>query len=425
MINDESVAAVEAARISPHFIRPLYEGYSFTQLPQTVRALLTEDPRKGVPFGPRDDLYRTYDAVILLFIDAFGWRFFERYAEQHPFPRRIMREGLVCKLTSQFPSTTAAHVTTIHTGQPVGQSGVYEWYYYEPIVDAMIAPLLFSFAGDKERDTLAVTGVQPTALYPTHTVYQDLKNHGVRSYVFQDHRYAFSPYTKVVTEGATIMAYRTLPEALANLLQLIGQQRERSYYFLYFDGIDSICHLYGPNSPQVAAEIEAFLLIMEHLFHPNLARMHGRTLLLLTADHGQAAIDPATTVYLNRTLPRLLPLLKTNRRGQLLAPAGSTRDLFLHIREGALPEAQRLLQEHLDGKAEVHRVDELIGQGFFGGMPPSAALLSRVGDLVILPYEHESVWWYEEGRFEMHFRGSHGGLTRAEMETMLLAQAYG
>jgi hypothetical protein len=34
------------------------------------------------------------------------------------------------------------------------------------------------------------------------------------------------------------------------------------------------------------------------------------------------------------------------------------------------------------------------------------------------------VWWYEAGRFEQGFYGSHGGLTREEMETLLLAQVY-
>jgi hypothetical protein len=43
-----------------------------------------------------------------------------------------------------------------------------------------------------------------------------------------------------------------------------------------------------------------------------------------------------------------------------------------------------------------------------------------VGNLVILPYEHEAIWWYEKGRFEQHFYAAHGGLTRKEMETIFL-----
>jgi len=146
---------------------------------------------------------------------------------------------------------------------------------------------------------------------------------------------------------------------------------------------------------------------------------------LLTADHGQIAIDPATTIYLNQRFPEILPYLATNRDGQPLAPAGSSRDMFLHIKDADLDQAQTFLQQALAGRAEIYRVQQLIDQGFFGPTSPSAAFMSRVGNLVILPYAHETVWWYEKGRFEQKFYGSHGGLSRDEMETLLLALPYG
>ena len=425
MINQESLALVEAAQFSTQFVRPIYAGYGFAQIPQTIRYCLTDSQQKGVPFGERDDLYQKYDAVVLLFVDAFGWRFFENYHERSPFLRRTVEQGMVAKLTSQFPSTTAAHVTTIHTGLPVGESGVYEWHYYEPLLDRIISPLLFSFSGDKKRDTLAASGVAPQALYPSQTLYQELQSHGVDSVVFQHLSYAHSPYSKVVTNGARMIPYRTLPEALVNLGQLLDGQQRKSYYFMYVDTIDTICHRYGPDAPQTAAEITAFLAIMELIFHQNRAGKQPRTLFLLTADHGQIAIDPATTIYINQRFPEMLPFLATNRAGQPLAPAGSSRDMFLHIKDAYLDQAQAFLQQALAGRAEIYRVQELIEQGFFGTATPSAAFMSRVGNLVILPYAHETVWWYEKGRFEQKFYGSHGGLSRAEMETLLLALPYG
>jgi len=46
--------------------------------------------------------------------------------------------------------------------------------------------------------------------------------------------------------------------------------------------------------------------------------------------------------------------------------------------------------------------------------------LQRVGDLVVLPYEGNAVWWLEKHRFEQHFYGAHGGLTRGEIEIPFL-----
>jgi predicted AlkP superfamily pyrophosphatase or phosphodiesterase len=424
MINDESLAAVAAARVNDQFLHPRYDAYGFAAMPQTLRRLLLDAKAGGVSFGPRHDLYQAYDTVILVFVDAFGWRFFEPWAD-HPFLQRIVHDGVVTKLTSQFPSTTAAHVTTIHTGLPVAQSGMYEWFFYEPQLDAIIAPLLFSFAGDTERDTLAQTGIAPAALYPQHTLYHEFRSHGVRSWVFQPLSFADSPFSRTVTNGATMVPYRTVPEALVNLARLITQQQERAYYFLYTDTVDTICHRYGPESAQVAAEIGTLLDTLERVLHPALAQAHGRTLLLLTADHGQTAIDPHTTVYLNRSLPQIGSWLKTSRAGKPLVPAGSSRDLFLHIKNDYVDEAHAALEAHLRGKADVRRVGDLINDHYFGPSPVSSVFHKRVGDLVVLPHRNESVWWYEQDRLEQVFRGNHGGLSGDEMETLLGALPYG
>jgi hypothetical protein len=66
----------------------------------------------------------------------------------------------------------------------------------------------------------------------------------------------------------------------------------------------------------------------------------------------------------------------------------------------------------------VVQTEFLIEQGYFGD-EVSARLRERVGNLVILPYRNESVWWYEKGKFEQRFYGHHGGLTPEEMETVL------
>lgn len=423
MIDQNSLDAVAQSRFGAHFRRPLYDSYNFAQVPQTVRSLFGLGA-PGVPVAGLPPLAEQYDAVIVLLADAFGWRFFEQHASL-PFLRRVVNDGAVAKLTSQFPSTTSAHVTTIHTGLPITASGVYEWFYYEPLVDRVIAPLLFSFAGDKGRETLTPTQIPAEALFPTTTLYHDLASHGVESFIIQRHEYADSPYSRVVTDGARTLPYRTLPEALVMLAELATTRRTQSYYFLYFEGIDATCHTHGPDSAHVAAEIQLYLAALEQILHPALCRTSARTLLMVIADHGQTAIAPETTIYLNRVAPDLAPLLRTNRAGVPLVPAGSSRDMFVYVKDGALDEAEALLRHTLKGRAEVHRTADLLAAGLFGSGTPSPRLLARMADLVVLPYAGESVWWYEPGRFEQRFRGSHGGLLPDEIETPLLVFQYG
>jgi hypothetical protein len=115
--------------------------------------------------------------------------------------------------------------------------------------------------------------------------------------------------------------------------------------------------------------------------------------------------------------------LKQDRQGKPIAPAGSPRDFFLYVRDELLEEAQAFLTRRLAGRAAVYRTADLIGSGFFGAAPVSDAFLGRVGNLVVLSYRGESVWWYEKDRFEQNYFGHHGGLTPQEMEIPLLAWA--
>jgi hypothetical protein len=396
--------------MNPTFVKPRYDSGGFAGLPAAVQAVFSD--RKPFP-----QFQGEYDNLILCFIDGFGWRHFEKFGS-HPFLDRFTRDGSAVKLTSQFPSTTSGHTTCIHTGLNVGQSGVFEWNYYEPLLDAMIVPLLFSFSGTAERDQLKTTGIDPKRLYPTGTLYQKLKKLGVASTIFQHREYTPSTYSNIVFKGANARGFKSLPETVVNLSLALNAAKGKNYFFLYYDKIDSVSHDYGPDSIQVEAEVDMFLHVMEKQFIDR-PFAKGRTLFLLTADHGQSEIDPKTTIYLNQAFPGFEKYIKTNRKGQLLVPGGSCRDLFLYIKDEMLDEAQQLLAKGLEGKADVLKTDDLIAQGYFGP-EVSVALRSHVGNLVVLAYRYESFWWYEKDKFEQKYYGHHGGLTPQEMEIPLL-----
>ncbi len=422
MYNHDSIQAVDVARVSPHFTKPLYDTYCFSQIPQTIFHLLTGGGHNGLPTSVLGDFPQRYDKVILLFVDAFGWQFFQQYQGQHDFLRRFVEQGVVSKLNSQFPSTTAAHVTTIQSGLPVNQSGVFEWYYYEPLVDEVIAPILFSVAGDKERNTLMKKGFNGDGLLPDQTIYQRLGQHGVKSYVFQNILYMPSPYSDKTLAGAKVSLFRTIPEAMLNLADAVINADGPAYFFCYLDPIDTTAHYYGPGSRHLATEIGVLMNTLETALYQSMAGRGGteNTLLLVTADHGQIGVNPETIIHLNRQIPEIRSFIKTNREGRLMTPAGSSRDLFLYVWDECVEDAHALLSEKLDGLAEVHRTAELIEQGFFGSGKPSPEFLSRVSNLLLLPMRNEQVWWDEEP-FLKSFRGMHGGMTPEEMETILLA----
>lgn len=411
--------------LTPPYVRPLYGERSFADIPGLILHALgasrssSQSPLLTGVAGHR------FEQVIVILADAFGWQFFERLAEHHSALQHFVKHGMVERTTSQFPSTTAAHLTTLSTGQVVGDHGVFEWQYYEPQVDAMIVPLLFSFAGDQQPGTLQAARVHPQSMLPTRTLFQELQVDGISSYAILPDALTAAPFSQVMTQGAQVAGYKTLPEALVNLRLLVERQTTPACHYLYFPEIDSICHAYGPDSEQVQAEVEAFLTILERSLLAPAGRSFRNTLVLVTADHGQITVSPDTVIYLNLQpeFEHLRPLLRTTRSGVLLTPGGSARDLFLYAKDEHVEEAEALLKGMLAGRADVVRTSDLVEKGFFGG-PISDVFLSRLSNLVILPHAHETVWWYEKDRFKQGFRGHHGGLSADEMQTPLLAMGY-
>ena len=420
MINQESIKKVESSTFSKCFRKPLYDSYCFSRIPATISYLLTgKSEEEALPSSCYEKEGEPYDAVCLLFLDAFGWRFFERYKD-HPFLKRFEKEGIVSKITTQFPSTTAAHVTTVHTGLNVGESGIYEWFQHEPLTGRIITPLLFSFAGESISQALIGAGYDPREIFPFTTVYESLHKEGVDSYVFQEKGLSASPYSQAVTTGAHPVSYIRLPQGLQSLGELLQEESEKPLYsFLYYGHIDSVGHRKGVDSAGFDKIIKQTLDRLENELIPRIQKSEKKIALLVTADHGMVEVTPgAGTFYLNKELPEVNEWIQLGKRGTQLVPAGSSRDMFFHIKEGFLEKAKREIQSVIKDRGEVWEVKDLIEQGFFADV--SDRFLERVGNLVILPYEGEAVWWYEEHKFKQNFFGAHGGLTPHEMESIFL-----
>ena len=457
MLNRGSIEAVAAAAVGPHEIRPLYESYCFSRIPWTIEAALTGEPNpRTLPSDALGALAGRPDTVVLLFVDAFGWCFFEEFAESTPALARFLRDGTVSKLTSVFPSTTSAHVACLHSGLTPAESGIYEWYQYEPAVGEMIAPLLSSRAGDKGRNGL---DLPPGTLFDGETLHERLADRGVRSISVTPAEFTPSPFNDAFTRGTVEVPWKGLARGLNALTREVrtpsGSGPRLIHY--YYGGVDRIAHRAGPDSPELRRTVRRFFTELERRFfrvlerdrsgdsHGGPPRMDrpgagrepggqpksegepepgldpssgpaGRTCVVLTADHGMMGHDPARTVYLNRVLPDVERWMECGPGGRPKVPAGSPRDFFLHLRKDRFDEAVAAIRDALAGVAGVRPVRDLVAAGYFGDAPPSRRFLDRVGNAVILPRPGRAVWWYEEGRFESRHPGDHGGLSPEEME---------
>ena len=74
-------------------------------------------------------------------------------------------------------------------------------------------------------------------------------------------------------------------------------------------------------------------------------------------------------------------------------------------------EVLGLLRRELDDVALVMPMEDGAGEGLFGPQPVCPELRRRLGDILILPYLGNFVWWREPGLMQNDFYGHHGGLS--------------
>jgi hypothetical protein len=416
VINERSLAAVDASRLPGGRVRPLYDSYGFARIPGTLLGLFGESGAEGLP---EDVLPERGDApprVVAVLVDALGWTFVERFAQRAPLLRRLRADGVVSKLTTQFPSTTTAHVTTLHTAQAVGVHGAYEWFIYEPSLDRVVCPLTAAFAGEAPGG-LVEAGADLRAIYPqADGLAARLGRLGVTCHLVQPAETAGTPFTQFVSGPAAVHGVDSAAAGAA-LAARLAKAAAPSLTLLYLPYFDSIAHDFGPGDPRAEAVALGLLEALEHELLDALAATPG-ALVLVFADHGQLPTDPARCVYVNERCPQLVPLVRRGADDRPLAPAGSARDLFLHVREGALDEALGLLTELFAEDAWVVPTAQLAANGIFGPHV-SRRFRQRVGDLVVLPRGGVEAWWHEPGRFAQDMRGHHGGLEPEEAETWI------
>ncbi|HJQ74853.1 MAG TPA: alkaline phosphatase family protein [Gaiellaceae bacterium] len=360
---------------------------SFAELPGLVEELLSE-----------------HDRVALVYFDAFGWRFLERHSDH-----RLFASASVEKWSAQFPSTTTVHSTTIHTGLPLAEHGLYEWHVYEPRLDRLIIPLFLCFAGELRRDSALAAGLRVEDVFPFPTLYQRLE---VPSHVVMPATFAASSPNVRLTAGSTVHPFRTPADGFARLAGALAAE-ERAYGTIYLPDVDSFMHEHGPDAPEVPGLIDATLTALADAPWPD------GTLVLVTADHGMAAISPERTSYLNVVWPELARHLVHGADGKPLAPAGSARDVFLHVLPDRLDEVHAELARRLEGKAEVRRTDD----GLFPEL--TETLRARLANLVVLPHPGEAAYWLDPPWFEQRFLAQHGGLSPDEMEIPLVRWLVG
>lgn len=375
------------------------------------------------PLLPKDALGSVdtsgVDNIVLLLFDGLGFREWRRQ-DARGFFGAMSKRGNVRPITTVFPSTTAAAITSLSTGLTPQEHGLPEWYVYMQEIGEVIVTLPFNRVGDWGRDTLKGE-LSPKALFDGTPIFQRLRDNGVASASLTPRPIAKTAYSTISRRGSDAVPYSTASDLSVTLRRLVENARGRNLFYVYWSSVDNIEHTYGPNTEE--AEVEASLIshALEEGFLSKLRRdAAGRTLILATADHGQVMVPSENTHYMNN-FRRLVRALESSPSGKKIPPWGSPRDSYMQVSRSLLDETQDYLAKKLEGVATVLKTEDAIEDGLFGLREPTGKFRRRVGNLMVLPHGTNAVWFEYEKESVRDLKGHHGGLSGDEMTIPLAA----
>lgn len=399
--------------IDESLIFPRYDGLSLVNIPNTILNLY------GIS-GPNPPLEKPIlkkipkkKKTILFLIDGLGFLQWEKYSKENKLLNTISNEDDVFPLTSIFPSTTPAAITTVNSGLTPSEHGLPEWFVYLKEIDMVIESLPFMPVGTSDPDFLQKEGHNPHLLFNEKTIYQRLGENNVKSYAFLDSEIANSAYNSVALTGSEIISYSDEKNLLENLSQKVVGEKNQSYFYVYWGGLDSLAHKCGPYSETYKKALNKF----SEIFIQSLDKDKFKdTTFLFIADHGQIDIDPKESFLLNN-YPEIMNNLDRKKDGPIIFPWGNCRDVFLQVKSEKLVETETILKEKFADKAYIIKTDKLVEYGLFG-TKFSSRFIDRIGNLMIIPTKNNTVWYVQDKKSQNRFntfKGHHGGLSKEEM----------
>jgi predicted AlkP superfamily pyrophosphatase or phosphodiesterase len=405
MIRTEILEKIKKDKQQGSFIYPYYGKYSIAEIPQTILSLFGYPKVSNIL--PLKYKVGDFEKIVFLFADGFGFDLFLKEHKNYQLLKSLSEKGEVLPLTSIFPSTTSAATSLFHSGLTPQEHGLPEWFLYFKELDQIVKSLPFNSIGSEEQDEMLKKGGKPEMLFDGETIYEKLNSVGVKSFVFLSQKYSASAYSTITQKGAETVAFSDGADLAKKLRDKLENYEGRAYYMIYWDEIDTAGHHSGLGTNEHKRAMANLFDSLKREFvkkiNPDKAQ---KTLLLVSADHGQIPVDPKETIYLNN-----YPEIVANFN---IAPTGNSRDVFLTVKVDKIDETIKLLKNILGDRAEIIKTVDAIKLGLFGVGTPSQRFLDRVGNVLILPIKNK-IWYRHIAPKKPESVAMHGGLSEQEM----------
>jgi hypothetical protein len=375
---------------------PDYDGGSTVNLlASLIRARGGRSPHRDLAVLPASSIAAAKN-VFYLVLDGLGLHQLQRHLAAG-LGRRFFARHEHHAMSTVFPATTAAAVTTFDTGASPTEHAILSWYLTLPDLGVVSTVL--------RTTTRLGTPLLPPD-FDLRAYYQ------VPSYVESTtaHRGLLSfgdipnvPFGEVGTRWGDKRSYADLVGLVETVVAFAHEEGPR-FSYVYWPRYDGLCHELGCMHPEVSAHFEALDAMLADLVD---ALAGTGSCVCVLADHGLVDVERDRCIDL-AAIDGLMDCMP-------MVASGDQRQLSCYVRPSKVKDFLAIVERELGEACVCVPGETMLEAGVFGPGAPHPKLRSRLGDWVLLCKDDWALIHTPAGMQPVYMPGSHGGMSEAEI----------
>ena len=337
---------------------------------------------------------KNYKNVVLLILDGLGDIVLKNIDESGYF-----RKNQIDVVTSVYPSTTTAALTTYYAGKPPFETGWIAWSQYFKEYGKNI---------DMLSHMQSLTGL-------------NIKN--ARLDVFKEIVNYKTIFNQIEESANDVKAYEIMPsysdrrskrtikadsiDEITENIAFLCKNDDKKFIMAYSDNPDGLLHKYGTKSD----EVKEFVIETENKIKELCDNLGNDTIIIISADHGHKDIEKSYSILDYPMLQKCL----------LMPPSLESRCITFWVKENMKEEFEKAFNKDFKEEFILMSKEEFLNKNMlgFGNMHNKIddflgnyIAVSISGSIIVLEN------YLEKGKGVK--KSTHCGLTRDEMEVPII-----
>jgi len=389
-------------------LTPNYTGLGLANVIPTVCKILGAPLNNQKPL--MDDVvdYREWKdikEVVVFLADGLGYNELLSEMKQQNLRLSSFKDDIK-PLTSVCPSTTTTALASLATGLTPQEHSILGYKLF--LKEFGLISNMLSFAPILGYVDFVGLGIDPYKFLGVDSVYRHMKMNGIETNVIMPKTYKESAFTQMIYKHANLIGFPSYSKTFSKAAKIVKKRKneKKRFTYIYSDIFDSQAHIHGVKTEETADIVKN---IDRGLFHDFLDKIKKPdTLFIMTSDHGFVNIEPSENFFFHEH-EDLMDMLT-------IPPSGEQRFSYLFVKNGRLDDVKDYVKKNLQKEAFAIESEKAIKMGLLGLNKPRKETLDRIGDLILIPKNHNSftyAYTIEDILFKL--KANHGGLTEDEM----------